>query len=120
MTEQIKKILEDTYDILEQRGWCQGIHMQSDGRVCLEGAAILACGGALTVLPSGEVQVDYAYGGLGAHLPAAFAALGREAAKMTGASGPPTILPFMFNDGDGRSVEDIKLLLKRTIEELGE
>ncbi|WP_369149063.1 hypothetical protein [Streptomyces sp. R44] len=103
MDPEAKKILEDTYNILEARGWCQGTMQQADGKVCLEGAFRAACG-------YGDTEEEYPYW---ASTPTggAWETLCRTVEQECGDAAP-----WIWNDAPERTVEDVKLILKRAIE----
>ncbi|GGR51725.1 DUF6197 family protein [Streptomyces roseolus] len=103
MNPEARKILEDTYDILEARGWCQGTMQQPDGKVCLEGAFRAACGYK-------DTEEDYA---LYASTPSGDA---WETLCRTVEQECRFAAPWAWNDDPARTVEDVKLLLKRAIE----
>ncbi|GHG10131.1 DUF6197 family protein [Streptomyces hydrogenans] len=102
MQSEAKKILEDAYDILETRGWCQGTLRKADGRVCLEGAVIAACPDSLHWLMQAQHPGFAAWRTLGE-------VIGRE-------TGCAFMSPYLWNDAPERTVEDVKLVLKKAIE----
>lgn len=101
----MNKILQDTYDVLEQRGWCQGALRKADGRVCLEGAfATATCDNkdALLVLKTEEQRV-------------AWERLCQAVSDYRGMPFPLGASPWVFNDDPKTTVEDVKLVLKKAI-----
>lgn len=99
MTEQVVEDLENTMRVLDAHGWCQGVSHNRDGQVCLEGALAVAVSGTPTLFGATIQQC----GRFNAGLRALNNALGGYA--------------HQYNDLPTTSVEDVKLLLKRTIEE---
>jgi hypothetical protein len=97
----VNEILQKTYDVLEKRGWCQHRLRETDGRVCLEGAFRLAAG------------YDYQ---MGSDAFEAWTTLCAAVYKES-SGGPFTPLrdPATWNDQPERTVEDVKLLLKKAI-----
>lgn len=96
----MNEILQKTYDTLEARGWCQGLHQNQQGQVCLEGAFALASGASL---PS---SMNTAMPGV----QAAWLLLCETVRKETGIDAP-----HAWNDDPATSVEDVKLVLKKAI-----
>jgi hypothetical protein len=50
-----KRVLLRAHEIIEESGWCQLTLQAEDGRVCLEGAVLLASGVRLRRNPSGHI-----------------------------------------------------------------
>ncbi len=102
--DQVTQDLQEAYDILEERGWCQK-HFVEDGRVCLDGALIQA------ISPNAyhfAIEQD----GVRRYYTAAL----RINQVMDYASdkwGEERI--WYFNDDPQTSVEDVKLVLKKAI-----
>lgn len=97
----MNKILQDTYDVLEQRGWCQGESELADGRVCLEGAFCYAAGSdADELIPLHLSEVKEAWKKLNE-------AVREEAGQ--------SISVWFWNDKPERTVEDVKMVLKKAI-----
>lgn len=99
MTEQVKQDLEETIRILDERGWCQHVLQNSVGQVCLEGALALAV-------------CDNVHGIVHARLNEALRQVNQILAAEFG-----TDMAHVYNDRPSTSAEDVKLLLKRAIEE---
>jgi hypothetical protein len=53
-----KRVLLRAHEIIEESGWCQLTLQAEDGRVCLEGAVILASGVRLRRSPAGHITAD--------------------------------------------------------------
>ncbi|MFB7107257.1 DUF6197 family protein [Streptomyces hydrogenans] len=104
MQPEAKKILEDTYKILEERGWCQGVMQKVDGRVCLQGAFEAAVGADMYDVFVSDVQ------------PCAQEAWTAVRYAVADVNGGLHQAPHHWNDEPHRTVEDVKLVLKKAIE----
>lgn len=96
----MNEILQKTYDTLEARGWCQGLHQNQQGQVCLEGAFALATGA------SHAIYINMAAPGV----QEAWTLLCATVLTETGITAP-----HAWNDDPATSVEDVKLVLKKAI-----
>jgi len=106
----MNEILQKAYDALEERGWCQGGLTQPDGKLCLEGAFIAAANGDVhpsdvAILVAADDRPD---------VNAAWRKLTQAVKEETGAAYYGV---WAWNDAAGRSVEDVKLVLRKAIED---
>lgn len=118
MTYDTTQDLQNAYDILEHRGWCQGNFAKDDNRVCLDGALRKAALGSQNTVaitskwtPLTQEQAD--------RLEAAQQKL-VDAIKLdypgTGRTGVPAHrIIWCWNDAPERTIEDVKLILKKAI-----
>lgn len=108
----VQRGLERAYGILEKRGWCQGHHTNPGGQVCLEGALVMGAGmwsqPNATDLHPFTPEVGRLRDQM---LTVVKTVLVRE-----GQIDPGYPAVFDWNDADERTVEDVKLILKKSIE----
>lgn len=101
----MNETLQKAYDILEAKGWCQGVHQDGRGQVCLEGAFALAVGCKIIAgLPENEGQMD------APEAQQAWLNLVYTVEEETGFD-----VPYNWNDHPSTTVEDVKLILKKAI-----
>jgi hypothetical protein len=101
MMDQTTQDLQAAYDYLEEHGWCQEMFQAADGRVCLDGALMIATVGYAYVIEPGLVDQT----SLARHLNAR----NRVRSELGGGG------IFGWNDSPERSIEDVKLILKKAI-----
>ena len=118
MSEQIRQDLEATYTYLEAKGWCQRTGMERDGRVCLEGA--------LAYVTMGEVSM---WGATKMHSRRHCLALSALRNSLNLEPDPFCSINYQlwdgislwkWNDQPGRTVQDVKDLIRKTIKDLQE
>jgi hypothetical protein len=102
--DQVTQDLQTAYDILEERGWCQG-HFADDGKVCLDGALIQAISPNSRVF---VVEVDK----LRRYNTAARRIL--QSMEFVSENVQEEAI-WDFNDNVQTTVEDVKLTLKKAI-----
>lgn len=119
---QVQEDLEAAYDVLEAHGWCQGNGQDGDGKVCLEGAV------AAVTLGSPQYWATRRYHHQAFVLrPSAWVDMPRELierhadavdaleAALTTTTGRERDSVYMWNDTPGRTVEDVKELMRTAI-----
>lgn len=122
MTYDTTQDLQNAYDILESRGWCQGNFAKDDNRVCLDGALRKAVIGSHNIrckTTGASMQWNTWTQEQADRLEAAQQKL-VDTIKLdypgTGRTGVPahTII-WCWNDAPERTIEDVKLILKKAI-----
>ncbi len=106
--DQTTQDLQAAYDYLEEHGWCQGVFVKSDGKVCLDGALCRAMG-YLNFNSSNELEFSG---------PKSFQERHRNAIlriMLTLISEGFERNLWAWNDASERTVEDVKLILKKAI-----
>ncbi len=97
--EDVASVLQDAVELIDQHGWCQGTGQDDDGRFCVEGAVNQVL---IYERQYSDGLATASFHAIQINLPAPY----------TGG------LPRYYNDDPSTSVEDIKLLFKRSIEAL--
>ncbi len=117
--DQTTEDLQAAYDSLEQHGWCQCAFQRRDGSVCLDGAIRMAISGVQWLPESGDLPWQVGVGGdwrLNKRYASATGRITRTILAEYGAvtSGVCGNI-FAWNDDRSRTVEDVKLILKKAI-----
>lgn len=118
MTYDTTQDLQNAYDILESRGWCQGNFAKGDNRVCLDGAVRSATLGSQNNIPILEKWNPQSYEQRD-RLEAAQKKLA-DTIELDYPVDVRTGVPshtkiWCWNDDKSRTVEDVKLILKKAI-----
>jgi hypothetical protein len=118
MTFDTAKDLQTAYDILEHRGWCKGNFAKGDGHVCLDGAlrrATLGSQNTVPIIEKWNPQTDEQSDRLAAAQKklADTIALDYPVDMRTGVPNHTKI--WGWNDDPDSTVEDVKLILKKAV-----
>lgn len=114
---QLTEDLQKAYDHLEAHGWCQGYFAKEDGKVCLDGALRKGAQDDTKMpAPWSTFYTDSSY-------PARLCAVQEQLAKaikldfesVSYEGAPDYRVIWDWNDDPERSVEDVKLVLKKSI-----
>lgn len=100
-TEYTRAVLECALDTLNERGWCQGTMLDSEGRVCALGALSVAITKTWQLYET-DLRI------------ASSSAL--SVAEDVFEVDHPNDKIARWNDAPSTTVEDVKLLIKRAIE----
>ena len=102
-----KRILLRAHEIIEDRGWCQLTLQADDGRVCLQGAVMLASGVELLRGPTGLITPASRE----ACMASAMNAIRMLEQRLTSGE------VWEWNDEPGRTADEVLRLIRDTVAE---
>lgn len=123
--EQTRQDLDKAVQILDRRGWCKGEYGSADGRVCTAGAVVAAISGVEDLHATAPWHRDHGDSirdSIRVDLTLKSSRMARALAALSYAVPAEYTVPenstcaISYNDDEGTSVEDVKLMFKRAIE----
>lgn len=109
-------ILRQASKNIDEHGWGQGTFQNNDGQVCMSGALNMAATGWASMAPCNDIETYHAWQSarnlLNAQCRGELVALGWPSDVLDDWSVIPS-----YNDREDRTIEDVRLVFKRALQE---